>query len=244
MGIVIQGYLKSSMADADRLRSIAKSRGAPVTIRLVKGAYWDYETVLARQQGWACPVFSVKAETDQNYERLSRYLLENHQNLLPAFGSHNLRSLAHAFVLADELKVPRGCVEAQRLYGMAEPERKAFRSQGHRVRVYAPVGELLPGMAYLVRRLLENTSNESWLKAGFLDNADVASLVASPFREHDSDPGVERIRLAPERHTLSCAAAGPAMANANATITLNILGFPIRSASYFDRLAPIPPRPN
>ena len=63
-------------------------------------------------------------------------------------------------------------------------------------------------MAYLVRRLLENTSNESWLKAGFLDNADVSSLVASPFREHDSDPGVERIRLAPERHNLSCAAAG------------------------------------
>jgi RHH-type proline utilization regulon transcriptional repressor/proline dehydrogenase/delta 1-pyrroline-5-carboxylate dehydrogenase len=67
---------------------------------------------------------------------------------------------------------------------------------------------MIPGMAYLVRRLLENTSNESWLKAGFLDNADVSSLVASPFREHDSDPGIERIRLAPERHTLSCAAAG------------------------------------
>jgi RHH-type proline utilization regulon transcriptional repressor/proline dehydrogenase/delta 1-pyrroline-5-carboxylate dehydrogenase len=76
------------------------------------------------------------------------------------------------------------------------------------VREYVPVGEMIPGMAYLVRRLLENTSNESWLKAGFLDNADVSSLVASPFREHDSDPGVERIRLAPERHTLSCAAAG------------------------------------
>jgi RHH-type proline utilization regulon transcriptional repressor/proline dehydrogenase/delta 1-pyrroline-5-carboxylate dehydrogenase len=79
---------------------------------------------------------------------------------------------------------------------------------GLRVREYVPVGEMIPGMAYLVRRLLENTSNESWLKAGFLDNADVSSLVASPFREHDSDPGVERIRLAPERHTLSCAAAG------------------------------------
>jgi len=183
MGIVIQGYLKSSMADADRLRSIAKSRGAPVTIRLVKGAYWDYETVLARQQGWACPVFSVKAETDQNYERLSRYLLENHQNLLPAFGSHNLRSLAHAFVLADELKVPKGCVEAQMLYGMAEPERKAFRSQGHRVRVYAPVGELLPGMAYLVRRLLENTSNAGFLKLSHHDNVDVKKLLAAPVAE-------------------------------------------------------------
>jgi RHH-type proline utilization regulon transcriptional repressor/proline dehydrogenase/delta 1-pyrroline-5-carboxylate dehydrogenase len=67
---------------------------------------------------------------------------------------------------------------------------------------------MIPGMAYLVRRLLENTSNESWLKAGFLDNADVGTLVASPHREHDSDPGIERIRMAPERHALSCAAPG------------------------------------
>lgn len=180
VGVVIQGYLKSSLADAERLRDIAKRRNSPITIRLVKGAYWDYETVLARQQGWECPVFGVKAETDQNYEALTRYLLEQHQHLFPAFGSHNLRSLAHALVLADELKVPKGCVEAQMLYGMAEPERKAFRSQGHRVRVYAPVGELLPGMAYLVRRLLENTSNAGFLKLSHHDNVAVDSLLKPP----------------------------------------------------------------
>ncbi len=180
VGIVIQGYLKSSMRDAERLLSMAKSRGAPITIRLVKGAYWDYETVLARQQGWENPVFSVKSDTDANYERLTRFLLENHQHLGPAFGSHNLRSLTHAVVLAKELKVPERCIEAQMLYGMAEPERTVFRGLGHRVRVYAPVGELLPGMAYLVRRLLENTSNAGFLKLSHHDNVDVKKLMVPP----------------------------------------------------------------
>jgi RHH-type proline utilization regulon transcriptional repressor/proline dehydrogenase/delta 1-pyrroline-5-carboxylate dehydrogenase len=183
VGIVVQGYLKSSQRDAERLASIAKSRGAPITVRLVKGAYWDYETVLAKQQGWQSPVYAVKAETDQNYERITRYMLQNHQQLHPAFGSHNLRSLAHAFVLADELKVPKGLIEAQMLYGMAEPERKAFRAAGHRVRVYAPVGELLPGMAYLVRRLLENTSNSGFLKLTHHDHVDMSKLMAPPVAE-------------------------------------------------------------
>jgi RHH-type proline utilization regulon transcriptional repressor/proline dehydrogenase/delta 1-pyrroline-5-carboxylate dehydrogenase len=180
VGIVIQGYLKSSPRDAERLISIAKSRGAPVGVRLVKGAYWDYETVLAKQQGWECPVFGVKAETDANYEQLTRTLLQNHQHIGAAFGSHNLRSLTHAMVLAKELKVPERAIEAQMLFGMAEPERKVFRALGHRVRVYAPVGELLPGMAYLVRRLLENTSNAGFLKLSHHDHVDMGKLLGRP----------------------------------------------------------------
>ena len=180
VAIVIQGYLKASQKDAERLVSIAKSRGAPVGVRLVKGAYWDYETVLSKQQGWECPVYGVKAETDANYERLTRYLLQNHQHIGAAFGSHNLRSLTHAVVLAKELKVPERAFEAQMLFGMAEPERKAFRALGQRVRVYAPVGELLPGMAYLVRRLLENTSNSGFLKLSHHDHVDMGKLLARP----------------------------------------------------------------
>jgi RHH-type transcriptional regulator, proline utilization regulon repressor / proline dehydrogenase / delta 1-pyrroline-5-carboxylate dehydrogenase len=180
VGIVVQGYLKSSAQDAERLLRIAKSRGAPISVRLVKGAYWDYETVTARQQGWDIPVYQEKAETDANYERLTRFLLENHQHLHPALGSHNMRSLAHALVLAKELRVPEKCVEIQMLYGMAEPERRVFRSLGHRVRVYAPVGELLPGMAYLVRRLLENTSNAGFLKLSHHDGVDHKKLMAAP----------------------------------------------------------------
>ncbi len=198
VGIVIQGYLKSSTKDADRLLSIAKSRGAPITIRLVKGAYWDYETVLAKQQGWETPVFAVKSDTDANYERLSRFLLENHEHLGPAFGSHNLRSLTHAMVLAKELRLPERAVEAQMLYGMAEPERTVFRGLGHRVRVYAPVGELLPGMAYLVRRLLENTSNSGFLKLSHHDNVDVSKLLvrpSAPLAPNEQTEKMERMPL-------------------------------------------------
>jgi RHH-type proline utilization regulon transcriptional repressor/proline dehydrogenase/delta 1-pyrroline-5-carboxylate dehydrogenase len=186
LGIVVQAYLKSGDRDVERLMSMARTRGAPLTVRLVKGAYWDYETVLAQQHGWEIPVYQDKAETDQAYERLSRKMLENIDLLMPAFGSHNLRSVTNALVLAKELKVPEKAYEVQMLYGMAEPERKVFRGLGHRVRVYAPVGEMLPGMAYLVRRLLENTSNAGFLRLTHHDGADPATMLGAPTPERDN----------------------------------------------------------
>lgn len=179
-GIVIQAYLKSAPRDFDRVLHLAKTRGAPITVRLVKGAYWDYETVHALQNGWEPPVFQEKAQTDVMYEDISKKLLANIDHTLPAFGSHNLRSVTHALVLAKEMKVPERAYEVQMLTGMAEPERKTFRALGHRVRVYAPVGEMLPGMAYLVRRLLENTSNDGFLKLSHHDGVDQKALLAAP----------------------------------------------------------------
>ncbi|MFZ9888998.1 MAG: proline dehydrogenase family protein, partial [Myxococcota bacterium] len=180
LGIVVQAYLKSAERDVQRLSSLAKRRGTPITVRLVKGAYWDYETVVARQQGWESPVFAEKAATDANYERLSAMLLDDIDHLLPAFGSHNLRSVTHALVLAKEKRVPERAYEVQMLYGMAEPERRVLRGLGHRVRVYAPVGEMLPGMAYLVRRLLENTSNSGFLRLSHVEGADTRALLSAP----------------------------------------------------------------
>jgi RHH-type proline utilization regulon transcriptional repressor/proline dehydrogenase/delta 1-pyrroline-5-carboxylate dehydrogenase len=180
VGIVVQAYLTNSADDLERLIDLARRRGAPITVRLVKGAYWDYEVVNAAQYGFECPVFTDKAATDANYERLTRLMLENVQHIHSAFGSHNLRSLAHAVATARELNVPPNSYEIQMLYGMAEPERAALRSMGHRVRLYAPVGELLPGMAYLVRRLLENTSNSGFLKISHHDGADVGKLMSAP----------------------------------------------------------------
>ena len=78
------------------------------------------------------------------------------------------------------MNVPNNAYEIQMLYGMAEPERAALKGMGHRVRLYAPVGELLPGMAYLVRRLLENTSNSGFLKISHHDGVDVSNLMAPP----------------------------------------------------------------
>jgi RHH-type proline utilization regulon transcriptional repressor/proline dehydrogenase/delta 1-pyrroline-5-carboxylate dehydrogenase len=188
VGIVVQAYLKSAERDVERLIALAKKRGAPVTVRLVKGAYWDYETVIAQQNGHEPPVFQDKAETDLNYEKLSRILLANLAHIYPAFGSHNLRSLTNALVVAKQSGAPERAYEVQMLYGMAEPERKVLRGLGHRVRVYAPVGELLPGMAYLVRRLLENTSNDGFLKLSHHDNVDTGLLLKTPVPSSAGEP--------------------------------------------------------
>ncbi len=164
IGITIQAYLRDSEADLRSLIEWAKQRGTPVTIRLVKGAYWDQETIKAVQKDWPQPVFNHKAATDQNFETLTQLLLENHDYLYAAIGSHNVRSQAKAIAIAQTLQIPKRRIELQVLYGMADRLAQALVKQGYRVRVYCPFGELIPGMAYLIRRLLENTANSSFLK--------------------------------------------------------------------------------
>ena len=163
LGIVVQTYLRDAPDDIARIERIARERGAPITVRLVKGAYWDEEVILARQASHPVPVFEDKAATDESFERCCALLAGAWPHLRPAFASHNPRSIACAMAVCDEAGLPREGVEFQMLYGMAEGLRRAVQAQGYRTRVYVPVGEIIPGMAYLVRRLLENTSNESWL---------------------------------------------------------------------------------
>src|SRR5262249_9959382 len=100
--------------------------------------------------------------------------------LRPAFGSHNVRSIAHALALARVLGLPPRSFEVQMLYGMADPIKDVLAGMDQRVRVYTPYGELLPGMAYLVRRLLENTANESFLRASFSEQIPVDRLLQNP----------------------------------------------------------------
>jgi RHH-type proline utilization regulon transcriptional repressor/proline dehydrogenase/delta 1-pyrroline-5-carboxylate dehydrogenase len=182
-GIALQAYLRDCERDLLELSAWARKRGRPVWVRLIKGAYWDYETVKAAQEGWRVPVFTHKWETDANYEKLTRLLLENHEVLRPAFGSHNVRSLAHALACARDMGLPPNSFEVQMLYGMAEPEKEALADMGVRVRVYTPYGELLPGMAYLVRRLLENTANDSFLRANFTEHVPEEQLLMNPMRK-------------------------------------------------------------
>ena len=179
-GCVIQAYLRDSYEDIQDLVSFAKLRGTPFTIRLVKGAYWDSETIEAQQKGWDIPVYLIKAESDANYEKCAHYLLENYQSIRVALASHNVRTISSALVKAEQLGLPINSFEIQMLYGMAEPIKKSLADMGYRVREYAPVGELIPGMAYLVRRLLENTSNESWLRGKFADGKSTADLLKDP----------------------------------------------------------------
>jgi RHH-type transcriptional regulator, proline utilization regulon repressor / proline dehydrogenase / delta 1-pyrroline-5-carboxylate dehydrogenase len=180
LGLVIQAYLKVSSDDLDSLLNFSKKRQTPFTIRLVKGAYWDYEVVNARQNGFKCPVFTNKKLTDLNYEILTRKLIENHELVSSAFASHNLRSLLNAVIICKHLGLPKNAIELQMLYGMAEPQRQVLAGDGYRVRVYAPIGELLPGMAYLVRRLLENTSNSGFLRQSYHEGIAISEMLAPP----------------------------------------------------------------
>src|SRR5262245_56127304 len=179
-GIVLQAYLRDAETDARRLIAWAGRRGTPVTVRLVKGAYWDYETAHAELEHWPVPVFQTKPETDASFERLTRLLVEHAESIDLAVGSHNIRSIAHALAAREARGLPQGRVEFQALYGMAQPLVRALTERGERVRIYMPFGELIPGMAYLVRRLLENTSNDSFLRRGFAAGESPAALLANP----------------------------------------------------------------
>jgi RHH-type proline utilization regulon transcriptional repressor/proline dehydrogenase/delta 1-pyrroline-5-carboxylate dehydrogenase len=179
-GVALQMYLRSAEEDLDRVAGWARARGRRITVRLVKGAYWEYERAVALQRGWPVPVFLEKSHTDASFERNVERALAAHGHVTTAVASHNVRTLAFALDAAERLSVPRDRYEFQALYGMAGPVKEALSKLGHPVREYVPVGELIPGMAYLVRRLLENTSNEGFLRRTFAEGADREALLATP----------------------------------------------------------------
>ncbi|GKS58807.1 bifunctional protein PutA [Nitrospira sp.] len=179
-GLAIQAYLRETTRDVDMLLQWVKQRGTPITIRLVKGAYWDSDCIRYRQRGWPVPAFEQKWETDAQYEALTKTLLDHARWIRPAFGTHNLRSLAHAEAYAASLKLPPESLEYQMIFGMAEPLQDAVVQRSRRLRLYTPVGALLPGMAYLVRRLLENTSNDSFLRKEYVESTPLDELLAIP----------------------------------------------------------------
>jgi RHH-type proline utilization regulon transcriptional repressor/proline dehydrogenase/delta 1-pyrroline-5-carboxylate dehydrogenase len=195
-GIAIQAYLRESEQDLQDLVEWGRKRKQRFSVRLVKGAYWDSEVVWAQQRNWPVPVFTNKHETDANFEKLARFLLENHEWVNFACASQNIRSIAYVIETAKELKVPDERLEYQILYGMAEPVRNALRKAGLPLRLYAPIGEMIPGMAYLVRRLLENTANESFLMQSFAQGVSQDALLKNPLvysegEKASSDPSPE-----------------------------------------------------
>ena len=181
---VLQAYLRDSPELAARVVDWASGAGraAPLVVRLVKGAYWDHEVVLARQHGWSTPVFEVKAESDRNFEALTVALLEARAagaGVRLAVASHNLRSISHAIAANRAVGFADADLELQVLRGLGDDLQHALAARAHRVRAYCPVGDLVAGMAYLVRRLLENTSNESFLLR-MSGGEGVNSLLAPP----------------------------------------------------------------
>jgi RHH-type proline utilization regulon transcriptional repressor/proline dehydrogenase/delta 1-pyrroline-5-carboxylate dehydrogenase len=142
-----------------------RRRVQPLVVRLVKGAYWDHEIVEAGRHGWPAPVFEDKADSDRSFESLTHRLLEARPLVRVAIASHNLRSVSHAIACNRALGAGDRDLELQVLRGLGDDLQHALVTRGFRVRTYCPVGDLVAGMAYLVRRLLENTSNEGFLAA-------------------------------------------------------------------------------
>lgn len=183
-GIVMQAYLVDAEETVARVLDWARAtpRAQPLTIRLVKGAYWDHETIEAAQHGWVSPVWTEKAESDRCFERIARTLIAERAGGLavrPAIASHNLRSVAHAIVHARRAGLGAADLELQVLRGLGDDLAQAVAREGLRPRVYAPVGDLVAGMAYLVRRLLENSSNDSFL-ASRTSGTDLDRLLSAP----------------------------------------------------------------
>ena len=143
VGIVVQAYHPEAEAELKMLLSWVESRGTPITIRLVKGAYWDYEVLSARRLGWPEPVYLEKWRSDAAFERCARFLLSHHDRLRPAFGSHNIRSLAYAIATAEAMGLPSASYELQTLFGMGDAIQRVLVARGHRVRVYTPYGAAL-----------------------------------------------------------------------------------------------------
>lgn len=179
-GIVVQAYLKSTDEDIQYYINLSQKRKTPFILRLVKGAYWDYEIKTADTKQSKPPVYTKKYETDAQYEKTARVLLKNHSLFHLGFASHNIRTLAATLAYAESLNLSKRDYEVQMLYGMANAFKENIIEAGYRLREYLTLGEMVTGMAYLVRRLLENSSNESFLKQSLIEKRSLDILLQDP----------------------------------------------------------------
>ena len=178
-GLAIQAYQTRALAVVDEVTRIARTHGLRLMVRLVKGAYWDTEIKRAQELGLAgYPVFTHKHHTDISYLACATALIDHADVIYPQFATHNAGTIAAIVHLAT---AHGAAFEFQRLHGMGEGiYRELMAAQGAPVRVYAPVGEHRDLLAYLVRRLLENGANSSFVHQLSDDTVDVEQLLASP----------------------------------------------------------------
>ncbi|EKS33441.1 bifunctional proline dehydrogenase/L-glutamate gamma-semialdehyde dehydrogenase PutA [Afipia clevelandensis] len=178
-GLAVQAYQKRAGAVIDHVHALAERMDRRVTVRLVKGAYWDTEIKRAQERGLdGYPVFTRKAMTDLNYIACARKLLALRQRIFPQFATHNALSVATVAELAGD----GGGFEFQRLHGMGDALYTRFQEDkpSFACRTYAPVGSHRDLLAYLVRRLLENGANSSFVALAADDSIPVAALLERP----------------------------------------------------------------
>jgi RHH-type proline utilization regulon transcriptional repressor/proline dehydrogenase/delta 1-pyrroline-5-carboxylate dehydrogenase len=178
LGLAVQAYGKRAPAVLDWLAALGRARGRRWPVRLVKGAYWDSEIKLAQQQGLDdFPVFTRKGATDVSYLACARLMLAAPDAFLPQFATHNAHTVAAVHAMAGDGRE----FELQRLYGMGDAlHAEATRLLGVACRIYAPVGSHDTLLPYLVRRLLENGANTSFVNRLADDAVPVEAVIADP----------------------------------------------------------------
>lgn len=160
-GIAHQVYLLDSEDFLEKIIRFARELKTSLTVRIVKGAYWDYEYTIAEQKNWPLPVYTSREETDASFERNVDLALANYPAIKTAIGSHNLSSIAYAMARQQQLGLPKDALEVQVLYGLGWPLVRPALKLGYPTSVYVGIGDMLGGMGFLARRLLENTSQAS-----------------------------------------------------------------------------------
>ncbi len=179
LGLAVQAYSKRALPLIDWLAGVAEATGRRIPVRLVKGAYWDSEIKWAQEAGLASyPVFTRKVNTDVAYLAAARALLARPDCFYPQFATHNAHTIAAIAELAGSQPY-----EFQRLYGMGQALHREVvhpEALGKPCRIYAPVGGHRDLLAYLVRRLLENGANTSFVNRLADDAAPIAAIVADP----------------------------------------------------------------
>ncbi|MEY1556428.1 bifunctional proline dehydrogenase/L-glutamate gamma-semialdehyde dehydrogenase PutA [Yoonia sp. R2331] len=182
-GVVVQAYGKRCGLVIDALHDMAERLDRKIMVRLVKGAYWDAEIKRAQVQGLdGFPVFTAKAHTDISYIANARKLLGLTDRIYPQFATHNAHTVAAVLDLARTLGRNAADYEFQRLHGMGEVlHTKVLQAQGTRCRIYAPVGAHEDLLAYLVRRLLENGANSSFVNQIVDEDVPASEVASDPF---------------------------------------------------------------
>ena len=197
-GVVVQAYAKQAPAVLDWLYGLVSELDRRITVRLVKGAYWDQEIKNAQVLGLEnYPVYTRKASTDVCYLRCAEQLLDQSDRIYPQFATHNAHTACAVLEMAGDFEG----FEFQRLHGMGEALHELLREKGgRRCRVYAPVGIHKDLLAYLVRRMLENGTNSSFVHQLLNEAVPAASIVADPVQAIAglADPASPLIPLPPE----------------------------------------------
>ena len=203
-GVVVQAYGKRASFVIDWLDALAKNHSRKIMVRLVKGAYWDTEIKLAQVEGLTgFPVFTRKSATDVSYICCAKKLLGMSKRIYPQFATHN----AHTVCAVLEMARDKQSYEFQSLHGMGESMYRQLKQKDNpRCRIYAPVGVHSDLLAYLVRRLLENGANSSFVNQITDEGVPAEAVASDPFTSVINDPAMEltNIKLpaelfAPER---------------------------------------------